>query len=114
MAMSDREADVIDLTAVLDDKDRPRIVDDREWKEKRCRCEKMQFSIHDRKLWCKLCGTIIDPYRWIADEIKKNYNLWDQRNSLRKQNRELAEQLDDIKRQVRNAKAQLKRATRHA
>jgi hypothetical protein len=61
-------------------------------------------------LWCIDCGDVLSPVKWLLDEAMKNHNLWDQRNSLRKQIGALSGELEDLKRQVRNAKAQLKRA----
>ena len=79
-------------------------------KEIYCRCISIEVSEYDRTVECQNCGATIDPFDWCLNQCR-DWEYLDKRKQRKEA--ELIKSIDklsDIKRQIANAKAQLKRA----
>ena len=61
-----------------------------------------------RKVWCRDCGIDLDPIDTLVQVARKG----DMYLRMRDETRALTAKLEELQRQVKNAKAQRKRATR--
>lgn len=64
----------------------------------------------EREVYCEDCGKQFDAFEYMLRIARGNDSAWDTRAKLEKEARELAEKVEELKRQERNTKARLKRA----
>jgi hypothetical protein len=74
-----------------------------------CQHKRVQLDVEARTASCAECGAVRDPFDALVALAGRleNYKGWGER--YRAEAQRAADELEDLKRQVRNAKAQLKR-----
>lgn len=77
-----------------------------------CRCRQMLADEHLQQLECADCGKILSAWDYILKVCKKEHNLFEHLKYAKIEMRQLHDSLIDIKRQIKNAKSQLKRVKR--
>jgi hypothetical protein len=65
-----------------------------------------------RTVECKRCGAFIDPFDALMSEAHRHTNHWYHGERLEREVAARAEELEKVKRQLKNAKAALARAKR--
>jgi len=81
-----------------------------EGRDRYCRHGAVQLEKQTRLVTCKWCGAALDPFDVLMGEARRQTNHWHNGNHLAREETRLREQLEDVKRKLRNAKAALKRA----
>ena len=75
-----------------------------------CRCKQVLADEHLQQLECSDCGKIFSAWEYILKVCKNERNLFDHIKYAKMEKQQLDESLIDLKRQIRNAKSQLRRA----
>ena len=76
-----------------------------------CRCARVFVVEQTRMLECQDCGKVIDPFDFMMQEAKKQNSHVYQISHLKHEKEKLIDEVEDLKRQRRNLKAQVKRAS---
>jgi len=77
-----------------------------------CRCKQMLADEHLQQLECSDCGKIVSAWDYILKVCKKEQNLFDHIKYAKMESQQLDESLIELKRQIRNAKSQLRRTAK--
>lgn len=80
-------------------------------REKFCRHRHVIAVEKTRMLECDHCGATIDPFDFIWDWANERVRFRYQNRELQLQCKETQKRLDDLKRQERNIRARIKRAS---
>jgi hypothetical protein len=83
------------------------------FKRKPVLCEHvLVVNEHSQSISCENCGKAMEPFEALAYMAADWDRFAQQLQWLERRKSELSGELEDLKRQIRNAKAQLQRATR--
>ena len=74
-----------------------------------CRHLRSEIDQYTRMITCKNCGITIEPYDWIMTIGKQWETLNTKKADLAYANKQASKELDELRRQIKNAKAQLRR-----
>lgn len=74
-----------------------------------CRCIQVFVDEHTRALECQSCGKIIDPFDYMMGIANKHQRALWSTEILRDEEAKLQKEVDELKRQKRNLKSQVKR-----
>ena len=75
-----------------------------------CRHKQMLADEHLQQLECSECGRIMSAWDYILKVCKKEQMLFDHIKYSEMEKKQLDDTLADLKRQIKNAKSQLRRA----
>lgn len=75
-----------------------------------CRCQQVNCIEETRQLECQQCGRVIDPFDWLWKQALNQESAVFDVKRVRAEHERLVAEVDDLKRQRRNLKAQIKRA----
>lgn len=81
-------------------------------KAKFCRCSYVTVDEARREVLCRECGRKIDPFDFLFDQAKKQANALAWVKKLYKDQASIQKDIEELKRQRRNLKAQVDRFER--
>jgi SMC interacting uncharacterized protein involved in chromosome segregation len=73
------------------------------------KCKDVWLDEHKRELECRRCGKILDPIKFLWDTAREAENWMGSIERLKVEFRQKSDELTDLKRQISNARATLKR-----
>jgi len=77
-----------------------------------CRHRSAELDTTARRVYCRACGDELDAFEYLLD-LARNWERYDRTvKDAKARAKSATKELDDLRRQVRNAKAQRRRATR--
>lgn len=74
------------------------------------RCKPLVIDLHRRVFYCRTCGKVHDPFDWLFAHARANDITLDRLKNLNAEIAQKREELEDLQRQIRNAKATIRRA----
>jgi hypothetical protein len=87
---------------------------DERFERRLCRCKKLIIDDHERALYCASCGRHFDPFDHIMARVRESAAMVPELSHRKREGKKLRDELDDLKRKIRNAKAQLRRVEKAA
>lgn len=76
---------------------------------RRCSHSSLELDTHTRKMACKHCACVIEPFDYLVSVANKESHLRSEEMVLADEVKRKRDELDDVKRKLANAKAQLNR-----
>lgn len=74
-----------------------------------CGCKSVELCEFTRTITCAKCGRVIDAFDWLTKWANEAGSVAEQIKQLKIQRQVSQEELDDLNRQIKNARATLKR-----
>lgn len=74
-----------------------------------CRCRSVELCEHTRTITCSACGKVIDAFDYLAKWANEGGSAREAIKNLQIQRQISQAELDDLNRQIKNARATLKR-----
>lgn len=89
-----------------------RLISKKENKYNRCKHRHVEIDDHTKMLECTSCGYIMTPYDYVLRLAERETNIFNNLKYAKMEHSQLNDELKELKRKIKNAKAQLNRVSK--